>query len=480
MPKFTDICSSPTDLYGNTIPTFRTTVMFIRLIDSSKSINIECHPKKQLINIVKGGDVYQDYPKKDIKLFKLPYSGLWVQNNSFIDKNYNTFILKSIGIHPIGSSFGVSRLHGAEEIVYKPIPFNRKILMTILNLPADERYDILQNSQLTLYFSGEEDIAYPELTDTPTNPIIILNDDKDYGMIYNPDGSTYEGEFNDGKENGYGSLISPNYSYIGEFKNGLFNGEGEKTGKTYKYEGRFVDGKYNGKGKLTRFHYGKVFEEYDGDFKDNKLNGKGIYKYSNGDIYEGEFKHDKKNGYGIYKYKCGNVYKGYFIDGLANGKGIFIYETGDIYEGEFEDDMRHGKGIFKYENGDIYEGEFKHGVSYGFGTYKYANGDVYEGDFINGSANGKGIRKYNNGDIYEGEFEDDKKHGFGTYKYTNGDIYTGEYKNDVINGTGKMINKERKVIYEGKWIDGKPAGKDEVKDEKEGKEEERAFKFKFK
>ena len=80
----------------------------------------------------------------------------------------------------------------------------------------------------------------------------------------------YLGQVQDGKPNGLGILISPNYS----------------IGTKWKYVGGLKDGRLNGQGTLT-YSDGDVF---DGEYKDNILwNGteydkKGVikYKYVNG------------------------------------------------------------------------------------------------------------------------------------------------------------------------------------------------------
>jgi antitoxin component YwqK of YwqJK toxin-antitoxin module len=64
-------------------------------------------------------------------VIKLPYSGVWVQSTYNLLTRFNTFILKSIGNQLIGSSFGVSQLHGATEHVYIAIPINRKQAMNV-------------------------------------------------------------------------------------------------------------------------------------------------------------------------------------------------------------------------------------------------------------------------------------------------------------------------------------------------------------
>ena len=99
----------------------------------------------------------------------------------------------------------------------------------------------------------------------------------------------YLGQVQDGKPNGLGILISPNYSivtkwkYVGGLKDGRLNGQGTLTySDGMRYVGEFKDGKKHGQGSLI-YSDGDVF---DGEYKDNKLwNGteydkKGVIKYN--------------------------------------------------------------------------------------------------------------------------------------------------------------------------------------------------------
>jgi len=60
------------------------------------------------------------------QVFKLPSTGTWITSSKELLLMFNTFYLKSIGMHGIGSYFGVSRLHGAEEEIFIPIPIHRE------------------------------------------------------------------------------------------------------------------------------------------------------------------------------------------------------------------------------------------------------------------------------------------------------------------------------------------------------------------
>jgi hypothetical protein len=123
----------------------------------------------------------------------------------------------------------------------------------------------------------------------------------------------YEGDFKDGKENGYGTTKWPDGAvYVGKFKNGLWHGQGKmRWANGEVYEGRFMNGLRHGKGKTT---------------------------YPNGEFYEGDYR-----------------------DGMKNGKGMYQWVDGSVYVGEWLDDNIHGRGKWRDENGVVYEGNLKEG-----------------------------------------------------------------------------------------------------------------------
>ena len=91
------------------------------------------------------------------------------------------------------------------------------------------------------------------------------------------------------------------------------NGFGTKTYKCgCKYEGQIENGKPHGYGTLT---VGQSGTEYYGDFKDGKLPGWVYETLTNGEIFEGEFKDGNRNGLGVLTYQDGSTLLGEFEDG---------------------------------------------------------------------------------------------------------------------------------------------------------------------
>ena len=158
-------------------------------------------------------------------------------------------------------------------------------------------------------------------------------------IVFNEDGSIYEGEYKNGNPNGHGSITSDDNKtiYDGEWKNGKKDGIGKLiiTDK-YNYSGPFEKDYFSGTGGVLCDHEGNI---YDGDFEKGKFHGYGHYKMSNGDTYIGEFKDGLFNGKGQYNDKDGNLFDGEFKNGKKEGKGMLIKNNGEKIEGTFSNDV---------------------------------------------------------------------------------------------------------------------------------------------
>jgi hypothetical protein len=137
-------------------------------------------------------------------------------------------------------------------------------------------------------------------------------------------GAIYEGDFKDGKENGYGTTKWPDDAvYVGKFKNGLWHGRGKmKWANGEVYEGSFMNGFRHGKGKTT-YPNG---EFYEGDYRDGMKNGKGMYQWADGSVYVGEWIDDNINGRGKWRDENGVVYEGNMREGGINSLSLLLQD----------------------------------------------------------------------------------------------------------------------------------------------------------
>jgi hypothetical protein len=100
------------------------------------------------------------------------------------------------------------------------------------------------------------------------------------------------------------------------------------------YEGETQNGKAQGQGSL-RDNKGNV---YTGSFKSNLRDGWGTLKWANGSTYEGQFHNAVKEGQGVFMFANGDVYRGEWRNDKMNGLGTKYDSRGIvIYKGQWAD-----------------------------------------------------------------------------------------------------------------------------------------------
>ncbi len=207
-------------------------------------------------------------------------------------------------------------------------------------------------------------------------------------------------------------------------------------------------------------------------------------KYPNGDYYEGKMKKDQPNGFGKMYYANGDFYEGEWVNGVIHGQGRLVVKNKkqqdiedvfefakqfvapkvkilEIYEGTWSyGEIEEGKMIDSANN--IYEGTFVD-MDFSEGKMTYASGGWASGIWNNkkiytGDSNGNIGDGIFNGKWVRGKFMD------GYCKATIGDdfSYTGRIAEGVpFTGNGKMVLNGDS--YDGKWENGKFAGKCKLK-----------------
>lgn len=265
-------------------------------------------------------------------------------------------------------------------------------------------------------------------------------------LIKFKNGSCYDGELNDhGMPHGKGYMVSPSPT---------------GSGRHDRYEGEFKNGKKDGFGYMDYELNGYV-AEYEGEWKDDKRCGKGSYKrYSMGGgashryKYEGEWLNDMEHGEGTQT--------------ISDEHGLHLSTITEVYTGGFKEGKRHGHGVIVKDGYDgnfakgkeTFEGEFEEGRLVGPCVHKLVNGDVCE--FLEGYCSGKCIYTFANGTRFTAlwkdgnidfdtiEFEDGKNpillmvaeshHGFD---------YSEAVRCIIIAKEGKNYYNEAMVLYNG-------------------------------
>jgi hypothetical protein len=230
-------------------------------------------------------------------------------------------------------------------------------------------------------------------------------------------------------------------------RNGPFDGKKRKYQKIiqddFSYEGEWKDGKREGFGILIK----KDIAEFIGEFIDDKVNGFGKVIYENGDEYIGYWKDSQAYGLGIYNKKNIISYQGWWKKDKQNGFGIEKWPKLD-YFGEYLNGNKEGYGVLNIRDG-IYEGEMKEGNINGVGCFIFKDKRKYEGEFVNNKIEGYGILSWPDGKIFVGSFKDDLQNGFGVF-YTSKKIYIGVWQNMLLEGEVIVIegDKRKKQLWE--------------------------------
>jgi hypothetical protein len=122
------------------------------------------------------------------------------------------------------------------------------------------------------------------------------------GVEFYSNGDCYEGEFHKGRCNGAGV-----YNFFGKGK----------------YEGDWVDGKYDGYG-IESWARGS---RYRGQYRQGLRHGHGVYRFYSGDCYAGEWAGGQSHGIGAQTCSDGSSYVGEFKCGVKHGLGSYHFRS---------------------------------------------------------------------------------------------------------------------------------------------------------
>jgi hypothetical protein len=156
------------------------------------------------------------------------------------------------------------------------------------------------------------------------------------------DGKVYNGNFQDGKEHGFGTLTLPDgVKYRGQFRCGVKEGYGIMLWKTRTYDGEWIQNKPHGPGRVV-WSNGAA---YTGHFQDGKYHGLGVYIWPSGKKFVGRWEEGIKNGHGLYTWPNGKKYDGEYVNGLKEGYGRMTWPDGSMYCGGYRRNKRWGRGV---------------------------------------------------------------------------------------------------------------------------------------
>lgn len=191
-------------------------------------------------------------------------------------------------------------------------------------LPIDENGTILEQ-----YITENDPLTYGfEMQ----SGCLTGNCDNGRGTFAYPNGSKYEGTFENGQPNGSGIYTYPNGErYVGIFRDGFQHGQGKLYRTDETLEGVWEEGEYVGKIR-----------------KEAPQSG-----CTSGDCF---------NGYGTFVFRDGSKYTGSFRNKKPSGRGVMIRPNGDKYTGDWKDGIYDGEGTLYLQNGSKVSGLWRDGV----------------------------------------------------------------------------------------------------------------------
>ncbi len=248
------------------------------------------------------------------------------------------------------------------------------------NCLAGVYYGVTNNTSYSYFSNGKKGVeadAKPTTADTFGATSVSGDCKNGWGKTTYTDGSFYEGFWQGGFRNGYGTFTSKKFLYAGEWKNHNTNGVGYAKTETQNMFGHFENSLLNGnayrvsKDKTEIGYFEKDLCRYPITYKKNE-------------ITTGCIMGDCKTNFGRYLYPNGELFEGFFKDGkrlLGDLKSVGKY----VYQGQFSDDQFNGFGRYQGVDGIQYSGNWKNGKYDGLGFYSEANRkNIKKGQWANG------------------------------------------------------------------------------------------------
>lgn len=172
----------------------------------------------------------------------------------------------------------------------------------------------------------------------------------------------------------YNNFIT-NLKITGIFGNRGIHGIGIEQSEEggYTYEGEFNNNKKEGVGTILW----KDGCKYLGEFQNNQMHGYGIIEFNGNNFYKGQIKNGKMEGFGEFIWSDKRRYIGHYKNDKRNGFGIYMSKASDTQNiGESENE-------YEIYNSSIFVGFWKNGNMEGFGM-KIINSDIKYGIWENG------------------------------------------------------------------------------------------------
>ena len=206
-------------------------------------------------------------------------------------------------------------------------------------------------------------------------------------------GSFYQGEFRDGKFDGYGRMTySGGAVYEGQWKNGNYHGQGMLRLSENAVR-QMNGGDYMGQWRHMKLREedpwsAKVGYETLRTLRSDMYRKEDpvllVPKYVRADeIHKGLASHSLKQWENeLYVHLGSVVFDGQWEEGVFRGQGT-VYFSKDVFRTGIWEDTRlvEGRGVIRYPDGSRYDGEIRNNLRHGQGTLTMADGTQLSGTF---------------------------------------------------------------------------------------------------
>lgn len=166
----------------------------------------------------------------------------------------------------------------------------------------------------------------------------VENQAEGRGKSTHADGSVFIGQWRNGKAHGIGVYYQkePSSIFEGEWVDDLQHGHGTErwnNGAESRYEGQYNQGKIEGFGTY-RWADGSVYE---GDWRANIIHGNGFFAGKDGRQFRGQWYNNSIHGIGQSSLPDGATYAGQYMYNKKHGFGVLTKVDGEQAEGFWEE-----------------------------------------------------------------------------------------------------------------------------------------------
>lgn len=139
-----------------------------------------------------------------------------------------------------------------------------------------------------------------------------------------------------------------------QWAGGIYHGLGcESFAQGSTYNGNFQEGRRHGFG-VCEYHNG---DYYEGEWQMGVRQGLGMQQCTDNSNYAGQYSRGLRHGFGAYSFPNGDRYLGQCDSDVPHGYGTYLFASGQAYEGQWAHGKKHGWCVYTVEDGQQWAGQ---------------------------------------------------------------------------------------------------------------------------